>query len=285
MLKNISKTSGPDVLIKRLLFCIAVLCFLSLSSCQITEGLVDWVAAQVPVSWQVKIGKTLKDQVLSQYRVLDSEDVQTELKKLVKPLVEGQTSNEYPFQFYIVKSSEVNAFALPGGFVVINSQLILDSDSANEVQGVLAHEIGHIAKQHHLRQLVKTAGLYLIVDAIIGDVSGFLAVLVENSSYLLTQKFSRDYESEADDYAWNLLVNAGITPEGMISFFRKLHEKQADSSWSSLEEKLNFLSTHPTTESRIQQLQSKKLPQNFKENELVLDFQNFKDTIMDVSQN
>ena len=87
--------------------------------------------------------------------------------------------------------------------------------------------------------------------------SGLLAVLADNGAILLTRKFSREYEKEADETGFTYLVEASINPEGMIRFFEKLNSKHNSSAEKALNGSLNFLSTHPGTEVRIDNLSEK----------------------------
>ena len=160
----------------------------------------------------------------------------------------------------------LNAFAVPGGKVVLHSGLILAAESPEEIAGVLAHEIAHVTRQHSMRQLVSTLGLYLLAQAFLGDMQGLMAVLLDNGSYLLTLKFSRDHESDADEVGLGYMRAAGIDPQGMVEMFRKLqaaHEEMNEEMSGEIEEATgaedlsmpDFLSTHPDTGERIEAMQ------------------------------
>ena len=82
--------------------------------------------------------------------------------------------------------------------MAIHTGLILKAESAEEVLGVMAHEMAHVELQHSMRNLVEMVGLYGIISAVLGDVSGIAAILVNNAPYLMQMKFSRDHEREAD---------------------------------------------------------------------------------------
>jgi predicted Zn-dependent protease len=164
----------------------------------------------------------------------------------------------FKFKYYIVEDSELNAFALPGGHVVIHSGLILNADSYEELAGVLAHELSHVTLRHHARGLINNIGVMAILGGVIGDGEEFLGSILYGGAQLSLLKHSRDLEEESDEQGWEYLLKAGIDPKGMISFFRKLekeHEevklgKEADAIMS-------FMSTHPETKERIKILEQK----------------------------
>jgi len=104
-----------------------------------------------------------------------------------------------------------------------------------------------------LRKTIESLGLVLVLQSLFGDTSGILAMASQSSELLLQQKFSRDFEREADDVGWRYLVTAKIDPRGMIDFFRKL-EKEAAKTGSA---QLTLLATHPATAARIERLEGK----------------------------
>jgi len=220
------------------------------------------LARQVPANWERKMGET----VIAQYRIthkfLPQEQSDALLTPLVKPLLGALADSRYRYRFEIVNESSPNAFALPGGFVVIHSGLILNAESAEELLGVLAHEITHAEQQHGVRNLIASSGVYLVASAFFGDMSGLLATLANAAPLLLTQSYSRDFEREADVQGFRLLQSAGVDPRGLASFFEHLNaeeKKQLDKieneqARDAIKEGVKFLSTHPVTEERISYL-------------------------------
>ncbi|KAB2963759.1 M48 family metallopeptidase, partial [Zoogloea sp.] len=124
--------------------------------------------------------------------------------------------------FYLARRPGINAFAAPGGVVVVNSALLEAARNAEEVAGVLAHEIAHVELRHSLHQLARSAGLRIIVAALFGDygsLGGWAAQLGE-------LKFSRDAEREADLRALDRLTETGIDPQGLPAFFETLSRQE-----------------------------------------------------------
>lgn len=235
------------------------------------------IAKKIPVEWEQKLG----DSAIAQYQfgkqMLEDKEAERLLKPLVDPLVTALDQSRYQYHFKIVNEGSLNAFALPGGQVVIHSELILRADSAEELLGVLAHEIQHVEQQHGLRNMIGTTGIYMIASAIFGDASGLLAVLSSAAPLLLNQSYSRGFETEADVKGFALLQKAKINPAGLASFFEKMIaeekqqlEKVMDKENQKLARKaLQFLSTHPASEDRIKQLQ-----QLARENDQHINYQN-----------
>jgi len=125
-------------------------------------------------------------------------------------------------EFYVADDASVNAFAMPGGFIVMNTGLLTLADNAEQVAGVLAHEIQHVEKRHSLNGMVKSAGLMVTVSLVFGDLSGVAAL----GSDLIRLKFSRQHEAEADIEGLKALVVSGISPTGMRDFFSENERKR-----------------------------------------------------------
>jgi Zn-dependent protease with chaperone function len=138
-----------------------------------------------------------------------------------------------------------NAFALPDGSLILTDQLVqLANGDTEMILGVLAHEIGHVEKQHALRQLYRAAGTAGLIMLIAGDIgSGGQEVLTDGAA-LLSLSYSRGAEAEADRVSVELMAKAGHDPAAIGRFFKLLEEKLGDKSGT------NMLSTHPGTPER-----------------------------------
>jgi beta-barrel assembly-enhancing protease len=221
------------------------------------------IAKQIPVEWEEKISEASMAQYQLGKTLMKKEETDKLLNPLVQPLITSLDNSRYQYQLMIVNEGSLNAFALPGGKVVIHSALILRAKSAEELLGVLAHEIIHVEQQHGVRNLIGASGVYMIASAIFGDVSGLLAVLTSTAPLLLNQSYSRGFETEADVKGFELLLKANINPSGLASFFQTMLEEEKKQLEKIEDEKnreivkkaLSFLSTHPTSEARIKKLQ------------------------------
>ena len=141
-----------------------------------------------------------------------------------------------------------NAFALPGGAIMMTDELVDLADNEEEILAVLAHEVGHIQHRHLLRRLISGTVTGAAATLIVGDASGVLAAI---PATLADLSYSRDMESEADAYAVDLLRANGLSPTLLADMLEKLEaahgERGADeNSWVN-----SYLSTHPDTLERV----------------------------------
>ena len=147
---------------------------------------------------------------------------------------------------------------------MLNSGLLLRADNASEVLGVLAHEISHVTEQHGVRQIMARAGVALTAQALLGDVNGMMAMIAAATPMLLSQSYSRDFESDADEHGFDLLEKADIDPNGLVSFFEKIMEEEKarlekledEESKAVMENIMPLLSSHPATAARIENMES-----------------------------
>ena len=160
----------------------------------------------------------------------------------------------YAFRFHVVEDDSLNAFALPAGHIYIHTGIILAAADVSELAGVIAHEVGHVALRHvarNYRRQRNTSILYQIGALATGIfVGGDLArggeLLGEVAAVAYLNTFTRAAEEEADAFAVETLPRAGYHPNGLVSFFETL---QASDDNHMPE----FLSSHPTTDSRIEE--------------------------------
>lgn len=156
----------------------------------------------------------------------------------------------YRYRWYIARSPELNAFAAPGGVVVVHSGLIQAAESPEELAGVLAHEVAHSELRHGLRALLKSMGLRVLISALF---EGGSEQYLGNAAAKYTElEFSRDAEREADDEAVRRLKAARIDARPMLSMFEKLSVEAARDGGRVPE----FLSTHPALGERIASLKA-----------------------------
>jgi predicted Zn-dependent protease len=219
----------------------------------------DWVAGKtpairLPLEWEKPLGDAALAQLRGQFRFVTDRQVLDPLNRLAAPLFPGLTNSSDRFTLFVTESKEVNAFALPGGYIVFHRGLLEWTRSAEEVQGVLAHEMAHVQKRHGVLQLAQNIGLDLAIQQLQGGESRLLDALVRDSGQLLGLKFSRDHERAADDRGWELLEQARINPRGMVDFFAGL-KAAMDTGGAP---PIALLSTHPAPQERIDRLRQKQ---------------------------
>ncbi len=178
-----------------------------------------------------------------------------------------------------------NAFALPGGTIVITDQLINISTSTNEIMAILAHEIGHIEKRHLMKTIIKGSFATLIVATITGDAATLSASTTGLPVILMQTKYSIDFEREADSYAFNLLKQNKISSQVFADILERINKDDKSNN------KMSFLSKHPATRERIKQAEINDLkhqikaieksiqPDNIKTKEIEKRIENVKKTI------
>jgi Zn-dependent protease with chaperone function len=156
--------------------------------------------------------------------------------------------SRYDYVWFVAEDPAINAYALPGGLVVVNDGLIEATRSPEELAGVLAHEVQHVELRHGLEGIVKQAGLAVAVALVTGDASGTLGSGIGRR--LAELKFSRDAEREADATGFERLVRSGIDPSGMASFFTALEARVGNGA-------PELLSTHPASARRAEALEAR----------------------------
>lgn len=199
------------------------------------------IVALVPDSWAVKAGDLVLDELYTEYssNVCHSEEGDKALAKMVDGL--HMQGLPYALRVQVVDHGQVNALTAPGGRVVLLNGLIQKAESADEVAGVLAHEVGHVYYKHPMQGLVNVLGLS-IVGSFFGGDAGSIAVVVLSLSY------SRDAERQADDKALQILRDSNVSAQGFLDFFARLKKKEQDTVAAELQK---LLSTHPLTEERM----------------------------------
>lgn len=226
------------------------------------DYLVRKIAEQVPVSWEKKAGDQLFTALSSQYKIVENDSLKKVFLEVAEPLLKQVRKKGVHVDLYFVEDPAINAFALPGGKVVIQSGLLNNAESWEQVLGVLGHELAHVTERHHMRGIISNMGLYAIIAASVGDLSAIAGTVANLGGDLASLANSRKMETEADETGWKYLVDAHIDPQGMIAFFEILDRKHKA---SAKEGYLSFLSSHPATGERIQHLKEKykKNPQHF----------------------
>src|ERR1051325_6268162 len=200
------------------------------------------IATRIPISWEEDLGDKLYEQVKQSSKMVESDNADLDfVRERLLPVV---TNSGFKFRFHVIEDKSINAFAIPGGHVFIHTGLLKAVGRPEELAGVLAHEIAHVTQRHAFRKLIESSGLYLVVQYFLGDATGIMAAIGNSSELLLKQKYSRDFEREADDVGWNYLVQAKIDPRGMLDFFQKLKAEEAKLPAGS-GPGWDLLSTHP----------------------------------------
>ena len=210
-------------------------------------------AIRLPLAWEKPLGDSALAQLRGQFQFVTDRRVLDPLDRLAAPLLAGAANTAERYTLFVTTSKEVNAFALPGGYIVFHRGLLERARTAEEIQGVLAHEMAHVQKRHGVLQLVSNIGMELALQQLQGGDSRMLDSLLRDSGQLINLKFGRDHERTADDLAWSLLEQAQINPQGLVSFFAGLQAAAGGGG----PQPIPLLSTHPAPQERIERLRQK----------------------------
>lgn len=217
------------------------------------------------VQQDVQLGREASKEAEKELELIRDPEAEAYLNNLGKRIARHSKLPELPYQFRFVNSKDINAFALPGGFVYVNRGLVEAADNESELAGVLGHEISHAALRHGTNQLSKQmliSAPLSIIGGIMGQSGGWKEQLAAMGISLfgsgLMLKYSRNAENQADLAGVQAVHAAGIDPEGAMTFFRKL-ERLRDSEPSRLE---TFFSSHPAPGDRVKSVGAEivKLP-------------------------
>jgi predicted Zn-dependent protease len=220
---------------------------------------------------EIELGREAARKVESDSPILRNEDIASCVNRVGQALVSYSHRSNIKYSFKVVNSSEINAFALPGGFIYVNRGLLEAAQNEGEVAGVLGHEISHVVARHSADQMKKAGlanlvlgGLGAVLGGQGGTVAGITKLGAELGANAAFMKFSRDDEREADKLGAQNLYDAGYNPQGMVSFFEKL-EQLRKTEPGKLE---TFFSTHPNPAERVSnvshEIQSFPRKQNLK---------------------
>lgn len=202
----------------------------------------------VPISAEVTLGNKMTEHLFT------AMDVDPDKSEILQDFFEelGYKTN-YPIELNVETSSTVNAFAVPGGKIVVYQGIIDKMKSWHELAGLLGHELAHVEQQHSLKAMSRSLSTYLIFSIITSDISGISTVLLDNCMMLQDLSNSRTAEQEADEYGIQYMLEQNIDPTGMVDLFKVLQaeEQLLKTEEGATKKILKMMSTHPLTEDRI----------------------------------
>ncbi len=245
---------------------------------KLVPKLIEQSAYLIPYEMEKTIGKQAANSLIKNKKECITPTGRAVLNNAFHRL-KAQTSRKIKYRVFIVEDDITrNAFAAPGGYLFIFSEIIEHAETPEEVMGVLAHEISHIDLYHTTKGLMRSVGMQFILSLMVGGTS-FESV----GNFLSQMTYSREDETEADMHGRQIMIKAGIDPKGMRTFFEGLHKYEnklfeeiaeefedteiKEENWIEKILSLPFweyLSTHPDTEKRIKQLQKLEDKTTFK---------------------
>lgn len=200
---------------------------------------------------EIQMGRDYSSQLNEELPLVDDDAIRGYVDRVGTDIASRTDRPDLPYEFQVVNTDVVNAFAVPGGFIYMNRGLLEASENMSEVAGVLAHEVAHVVARHSAEQMerARSAGLALGVGSILlGDPGGAARAGIGIGANLYFARYSRAQESEADSLAVGYLVRSGWDPDGLVRFFETLQEMR-ERRPNALEA---LFTSHPLTEDRVE---------------------------------
>ncbi len=208
-----------------------------------------------PVEDDIRLGQQVSQEIESkpsEFPILPergNEEAYRYIRSMTRNILNSgkvRYKNEFKWAIKIIDDDKtLNAFATPGGYIYVYTGLIKFLDTEDQLAGVLGHEIAHADRRHSTRQLTRSVGISVLIDAALGK-SGAVTQIAQG---LLSLKFSRSHETEADAYSVTYLCGThDYNPSGAAGFFKKIGSKGSPPE---------FLSTHPNPTNRVQKIEQR----------------------------
>jgi predicted Zn-dependent protease len=251
-LQEVMMINGISIGMRRSSLALVVILALFLASCA-TTGINKGQFNLVTSDEEVQMGKDLSVEVEKEYPVYENADVTAYVQSVGGRITRICDRRDIEYHFAVVEKDELNAFALPGGYIYIYTGLMNILDDEAQLAAVLAHEVGHVAARHSTERLTTMYGYSVLANMILGDDPNFWAGLAANLfSTTGMLAYSRKNEYEADRLGATYANAAGYDPAGMSELLDKFRITEMGNP-SKLEE---WLSTHPPSSERISRVNS-----------------------------
>ncbi len=205
----------------------------------------------LPTSVDRQLGELAIDNMTLEGEVVHDPVLTAAVDEIVARLGE-HAEGEFAFDVRVVDAPVLNAFALPGGPIVVYTGLLRAATSPEQVAGVLAHEMAHVTRRHGMQRVAQSLGVVAAAQLFFGDVSGVAAIALSVLQEGAINSYSREHEHEADMTGVAMLHAAHIDPEGLASFFALLEAREGDTPAA-----IAWLGTHPQLASRVREVREK----------------------------
>jgi predicted Zn-dependent protease len=232
----------------------------------------------IPADIEKSLGESIFKSSVDQSKIIQVPEVTKALETIFAKFKPALEKEPFQFHFYVIRNDELNAFALPGGYVVIHTGLIMDSQSPEEIAGVIAHEICHVTERHHIERVVSSLGVIVVCQIFVGDVSGLASIIIQGAQFLSMMQFNQSQESEADSSGFQLLKKAKISHTGFIEFFKRAKAKK-DALPEEIKASLSIFSTHPPDDTRINRITELSIKEPYQPEKLEIDWTEVKSAL------
>ncbi|HWJ23214.1 MAG TPA: M48 family metallopeptidase [Gemmatimonadaceae bacterium] len=216
-------------------------------------------AGAVSTQQEVQLGAQEAQQVDAQLPMLNDAQIDQYVNTLGNEIASRTSRSDLQWHFAVVNTSDVNAFALPGGYIYVNRGVLERASNASELAGVLGHEIEHVVRRHSVKQMaqMQNANIGVALGCALARVcdspAAQAAVNVAGGAYFA--KNSRADEVQADEGGFQNVVRAGLNPTGMLTFFQKLLQEEQASGGAGRSGVSSWFADHPGTSDRIADIQ------------------------------
>lgn len=224
---------------------LAVIVLLIWGAFALVGGAMGVLVSFAPLTLDQAIGESVWEQIAPPSDRCTDPAPLAYVEAIAAPLIEAY-DGPHQFRFAVIDAPEINAFALPGGYITVHMGLLEAAETGEEIAAVLAHEMHHVTERHGLRRIARQLGAFAALGIVFGAVD--LGALTGVAVQLMGNAYDRDQETEADTLGHALLVDARIDPIGMVRFFERLADEGPSVP--------ALLSTHPGSEDRARLAES-----------------------------
>ncbi len=210
-------------------------------------------ACAISTQQELEIGQQYAAQLARELPIIRDPAIQADLDAIARQLTPFSRRPEVTYRFFLVNSSQVNAFAVPGGYIYVTRAIIERMTAMDQLAGVLGHEMGHVEHRHSAKQIGRAQAAQAgvgVTAVLLGDRGAAGEVATRGAALgagLALARYSREQEMESDRSAIQYTTRAGINPEGIVDFFRTLRQVEGGQP-GAVEQ---FFASHPLTEDRI----------------------------------
>lgn len=209
-------------------------------------GIASAATPYVPTTWEESLGRKIVEQLAPETQQCRDPNRLRKIDEVVQTLAATHPSSPYRITLSVVDNPGINAFAAPGGQLVILRGLLEQTTSAEQLAGVLAHELQHVYLRHSTRAILEQTAGTLLLTAVSGDLSGGLAWGLQGAQTMGSLHYSRTHEEEADIKGLRMMQAAHLDPAAVIAFYGTLQKSEQDHAGPP-----DFLSTHPDMGRRL----------------------------------
>lgn len=200
----------------------------------------EFAAGQIPMEYEQQLGQSVYNANMVGLEQNDS------LTFLVNQFAKNIRFNtNYPIHITVVNVDQLNAYAIPGGEIVVYRKIIQEMENKEELAALLAHEVSHVHYRHSLKSISRSLAGGIFISFLLGDISGITTVIAENSQAMINLNYSRSLEEEADKKGLQILADNHINQYGFVNLFERMKKERKDQEYDQ------FLSSHPLLNERI----------------------------------